>query len=100
MVEKLQIDNPANKSMHYGQLNVGVLNPPNSIPKATLYSEKDAIRRYHQMEYDIYQEQKHAKPPEKGKFPDILKCLGALISITGTIIFRKDISKFIRKIFK
>lgn len=100
MVEKLQIDNPANKSMHYGQLHVGVLTPPDSIPKVTLYSEKEADKRYHEMQYDIYQKQKQAKPPKKSKFPSILKYLGAIIGISGAIIFRKDITKFIRKIFK
>lgn len=100
MVEKLQIDNPANKSMHYGQLNIGVLNPPDSIPKVTLYSEREADKRYHEMQFDIYEKQKHAKPPKRAKFPSILKYLGAIIGITGAVVFRKDIVKFIRKLFK
>ena len=71
MVE--QIDNPANKIMHYGSTNVGVLYPPDKLPKVQVYSYKEGEQIYNQMQYDLYQTQKQAKAPEKHKFPTILK---------------------------
>lgn len=98
MVE--QIDNPANKSMHYGSSNVGILNPPNKLPQVVLYSPKQANYEYNQMQYDIYQKQKQAKPPNPHKFPTILKIVGGLAATAGILIFKKDIMKFIKGLFK
>ncbi len=97
MVE--QIDNPANKIMHYGNSSVGILTPPDKFPSVQLYSYKEGERIYNQMQYDIYQKQKHAKPPEKG-FPAILKIAFTGIAISSLAIFRKDITKFVKNLFK
>ena len=38
-----QIDNPANRNMHYGdKVPVGTISVPNSLPKRVLYSNKEA----------------------------------------------------------
>lgn len=42
MVDKLQVDNPANKQMHYGQTSVGILTPPDRLPKVLVYSGIEA----------------------------------------------------------
>ncbi len=98
MVE--QIDNPANKIMHYGSTNVGVLYPPDKLPKVQVYSYKEGEQIYNQMQYDLYQTQKQAKAPEKHKFPTILKIGFTSIALCSAIIFKKDISKFIKNLFK
>lgn len=98
MVE--QLDNPANKSMHYGTLNVGVLNPPDRLPKVQLYSYREGERIYNQMQHDLYQGQKHAKPPEKHKFPTILKIITGAVIISSVLVFPKNILKSIKNIFK
>lgn len=96
-----QIENPANKHMHYGDKPpIGVVNAPNKLPKKVLYSNAEAERIYNQMQYDIYQSQKHTKPPKKGKFPMVLKIILGTLAICGGIIFRKDLGKLIKKVFK
>ncbi|CDE99951.1 unknown [Clostridium sp. CAG:813] len=54
MVDKLQVDNPANKQMHYGQTSVGILTPPNRLPKVLVYSGIEAQKRYDDMQHDLY----------------------------------------------
>lgn len=97
MVE--QIDNPANKIMHYGNPNVGILNPPDKFPVVQVYSYKEGEKIYNQMQYDIYQKQQKAKPPEKN-FPTILKIGFFGIGISSLVLFRKDITKFVKNLFK
>lgn len=98
MVE--QIDNPANKAMHYGNPNMGVLNPPDHLPKVQLYSWKEGDRIYNQMQQDLYQSSKHARPPKRHKFPMILKILFGGAFISFAIANRKNIFNFIKKPFK
>lgn len=101
MVDKLQTDNSVNKHMHYEKpLNVGILNPPDRLPKVVVYSKADADYRYKVMQNDIYESYKQASEPPKKGFPTILKIAGGLIITAGAIIFRKDISKFIKKLFR
>ena len=89
-----QIENPANKHMHYGDKPpIGVVNAPNKLPKKVLYSNAEAERIYNQMQYDIYQSQKR-------KFPMVLKIILGTLTICGGIIFRKDLGKLIKKVFK
>ncbi len=99
MVE--QVDNPANKSMHYGNINVGVLTPPNKLPKVELYSAKKANEEYNQMQRDLFINQQKAKPPhDRKKFPTILKILGGVTLISSVILFKKQVWNFIKNIFK
>lgn len=99
MVE--QVDNPANKSMHYGNISVGVLTPPNKLPKVELYSTKKANQEYNQMQYDLFVNQQKAKPPhDRKKFPTILKFIGGLTVISSVILFKKQIFNYIKSIFK
>ncbi|MDE6139239.1 MAG: hypothetical protein K2F57_07190 [Candidatus Gastranaerophilales bacterium] len=95
----VEIENPANKNMHYGdKLPVGVISAPERLPKRTLYSNYEAEKSYNQLQYDIYQSQKHTKPPKKGKFPTVLKILLGTITAGCAIIFKKDIFRFIKNI--
>jgi len=99
---KLQIDNPSNKALHYGDVyTVGIINPPDKLPKVRLYSEKEAMQVYDSMQYDLYISQQKAKPPKsKRKFPLILKITGGTIGLAGAVIFRKDILKFFKGLFR
>lgn len=96
-----QIDNPANKHMHYGDKPpIGVISAPDKLPKRVLYSNAQAERMYNEMQYDLYQSEKHTKPPKKGRFPTILKIIIGAAGVTLGVIFRKDITKYLKKIFK
>lgn len=98
MVE--QVDNPANKYMHYGQTNVGILNPPNTLPKVQLYSFTEGIKTYNEMQQDLYIKEKKAKPynPHKS-VPTILKIIFGGASVLSLVIFRKDITKYLKNLF-
>ena len=96
MVE--QIDNPANRSMHYGKTNIGILNPPNSFPKVQLYSYNEGIKAYNEMQQDLYIKEKQAKPPEFHKFPTVLKIIIGGISIASAVICRKNIAKYFKNL--
>lgn len=99
MVE--QIDNPANRNMHYGDRPVvGVIGAPDRLPKKTLYSPQEADKVYNELQYDLYQSEKHTKPPKKGSFPLVLKIIFGAGALAFGIAFRKDLSKFLKKIFK
>jgi|GEM_PF-1619053 hypothetical protein len=91
-----QIDNPANRNMHYGdKVSVGTISAPSSLPKRVLYSNKEAERIYSEMQHDIYQTQKHTKKPSKGKFPMVLKILIGAGLLAGIVTCRKNLwSKF------
>lgn len=67
MVEKLQVENPANASMHYGYKDaVGVLQAPDRIPSTTLYSYAEGKKYFNQLNQDVYQDYKNATPKRKG----------------------------------
>lgn len=93
----VEIENPANKNMHYGdKVPVGVINAPDRLPKKFIYSNYDAEKRYNELQYDIYQTQKHTKPPKKGKFPTVLKIILGTVAVACAVIFKKDILKYIK----
>lgn len=95
-----QIDNPANRNMHYGDnVPVGTISAPNSLPKRVLYSNKEAERIYNDMQYDIYQTQKHTKKPSKGKFPMVLKILIGAGLLAGIVTCRKNIWSRLKGLF-
>ena len=95
----VQIDNPANKSMHYGdQVFAKDLTMPDKLPTKTLYSDREAEQRYNQIQADIFQKQKKAKPKEIIKFPMILKIL---LGVGGTlaVLFKgKTIFKWVKDV--
>ena len=92
MVE--QVDNPANKSMHYGNHSVGILNPPNRLPKCVLYSAREGDKMF-----NLYVGQKKAKPPERHKFPLILKIAGVIAILGGIVLSCKGILSGLKNIF-
>lgn len=95
-----QINNPANKQMHYGDKPpIGVVNTPNKPPKKVLYSNAEAERLFNELQYDIYQSQKHTKAPKKGKFPTVLKIILGSLGLCSAVIFRKDLIKLVKKVF-
>ncbi len=95
----VQIENPANKSMHYGdEVFAKNLSMPDKLPKKMLYSDREAEQRYNEIQADIFQKQKKAKPKEVVKFPMVLKILlgvGATLALLfkGKTIFNwaKDV---------
>lgn len=100
MVDKLQVDNPANKHMHYGVYNpVGILTPPDKLPVVVVYSPIDGQRQFNTMEKDVYAAQQSATKLKTYKFPTILKIIGGVLIVSAGILFRKDISKFVKKLF-
>ena len=78
MVDKLQVENPLNKPMHYGNEPVvnEVVPVVNYLPSVNLYSGMECNYRYNQMQKDLYVSQKVAAPKKKG-LPKILKILAA-----------------------
>ena len=97
----VQVDNPANKHMHNGDTPVvKTINAPGFLPKRYLYSDYEAQKRYNAMQLDIYETQKHTKAPDRRKFPTVLKIIIAAGTVTLGVIFRKDLPKFIKGIFK
>lgn len=96
----VQIDNPANKSMHYGdEVFVKNLKMPDKLPSKTLYSDREAEQRFNQIQADIFEKQKHAKPKEVTKFPMILKILLLGSSALALLFKGKSIFKGLKNIF-
>lgn len=98
MVE--QVENPANKLMHYGTSNVGVIKPPDRLPRVVVYSPFEAEKEYNKMQFDLYQSEKKTKKYEKHKFPMILKIIGGIIVASALFVCRKEILKPIKALFK
>ena len=97
----VQVDNPANKHMHNGDLPVvKIISAPGFLPKRYLYSDYEAQKRYNQMQMDIYETQKNTKSPDRHKFPTVLKILLAAGTVAFGFIFRKDLAKFVKNLFK
>ena len=97
-----QIDNPANKQMSYGKDRkpVGVIPVPQTLPKKTIYTGAEAMKQYNELQRDLYMSEKAAKKKPIHKFPTIMKILLGFAGISGLIIFRKNISKMIRNLFR
>lgn len=95
MVEKLQVENPANAPMHYGYKDaVGVLQAPDSIPKTTLYTYAEGKKYYDTLNHDVYVEQKKATPKRKGTPLGIKILLGIGAFFCGFKLVKSVISKF------
>jgi hypothetical protein len=95
-----QIENPANRAMHYGDKPpVGVIKAPERLPKKVVYSNAEANKSFNQIQYDIYMDEKNARP-RKIKFPAILKILIGASAIAGIVLCRKEIGSFIHKYLK
>ena len=99
MSSKLVKENIANRPMHYEEVQMGIIHPPDKMPVATVYSAREGRMRYNHMQHDLYEGQKKAKPPQK-KTPKIIKILLGIAAITGLIVFRKKIYNFFKDIFK
>jgi len=78
----VEIENPANSVMHYGT-NVFVkdLVVPDKLPANKIYSAAEADAKFNQIQRDIYEGERKAKPIETTKFPMVLKIL---LGIGGT----------------
>lgn len=96
----VEIDNPANKHMHYGDgVIVKNLEVPDKLPKRILYSNSDANQKFEQIQADIYNGQKHAKPIENVKTPTIIKILLGVTGAAAILLGGKKILKTIKNIF-
>lgn len=100
MVE--QVDNSVNKQINYTQNRtpVGVLPVPGHLPKKVIYSAAEAKKQYYEMQHDIYVKEQSAHPKEKHKFPKVMKILLGTTGLASIILFRKSLSKMLRKIIK
>ncbi|CDE60061.1 unknown [Fusobacterium sp. CAG:439] len=58
-----------NQNMKNPQLNVGVLNPPDSFNKPVLYSHVQASKDFGRLNQDIYTSMKNSETIEKHKTP-------------------------------
>ena len=98
----VEIENPANRAMHYGdnRILVNSIEVPNKLPQKVLYSAIEANRIHDRIENDIYDGLKKAKPYERSKFPTILKIIGGAIGLAAIICKGKSILKAIKNIFK
>lgn len=93
MADKLQVENPANAQMHYGNNNlIGVLVPPDRIQSTTLYSFKEGRELFNTLNKDIYQSQKHATAKKRGTPLGVKILLGIGAAILSF--------KFIKKLFR
>ncbi len=97
----VELENPANKAMHYGngRILVSTMEVPNTLPKKTVYSAREADIIHDRIERDIYDGIKKAKPYEKTKFPMVLKILGGIIGLSAIIFNRKALLNAIKKPF-
>jgi hypothetical protein len=97
----VQVDNPANQHMHNGDTPVvKTIDAPGFLPKRYLYSDYEAQKRFNALQTDIYETQKHTKAPDRRKFPTVLKIIIAAGTLALGVIFRKDLVKFVRGLFK
>jgi len=96
----VEVPNPVNSYMHYGDRDpvVSVIDAPDYMPKRIWYSNNEANKTYNELQHDIYQTAKQTKKPKKGKFPTVLKIVGAGIVVGLAIVFRKDIGALLKKI--
>jgi hypothetical protein len=92
-------ENAANRPMHYDNVQMGIIHPPDKMPVVTVYSAREGRMRYNKMQHDLYEGQKKAKPPEK-KSPKIIKVLLGIATLAGLFIYRKKIYNFFKEIFK
>ncbi len=94
MVEKLQVENPANAPMHYGYKDaVGVLQAPDKIPSTTLYSYAEGKKYYNKLDYDVYVEQKKSTPKRKGTPLGIKILLGIGVLFCGFKLIKNAFTK-------
>lgn len=98
---KLSVENPANKQMHYGnQTLVGVFSPPDKLPNKEVFSATKEIVRFNQIQQDLFSAQRKATPKKKGT-PKIIKiALGAVATWLTYVVVKEPIEKFLKKIFK
>lgn len=89
-----------NQNISYSNSNLGVLHPPDYIPKPHIYSNSEANETYNKMQQDLYISGKKAHKPKR-KFPLILKIIGAIAIAAGScLILKKPIANLYNKIFK
>ena len=83
----LYVENPANKTMHYGDNPiVGILNLPEKTPAKKLYSYFDGQKLYNVLQQDIWVQSNKANPKEKG-VPTIIKIITAGITAAALLLF-------------
>lgn len=98
----VEIENPANRAIRYepDRILVKSIAVPDRLPKKVLYSNQEANRIYNEIERDIYESQKRAKPYSENKFPAVLKILGGAIALFAVIFKGKSLLKMLKNIFK
>lgn len=70
-------------------LNVGVLDAPDSHPKVILYDDKKATKEIRQINNDVYEAQKHTNYTKNRKTPKGFWFLLSAAVLTGIVLFFK-----------
>jgi hypothetical protein len=101
MVDSVRVNNPANNSMHYGDKPaIGIIVPPDKLPSKILFSAMDELKRYKQVESDLYQAQSAATPKKKG-FPMVLKIALSTFGIwLAYTVLKPSIVNLFKKVFR
>ena len=99
---KVQVENPLNKPMHYGNQRpeVGVVQDPGRLPAKNLYSGYEQSQIYNALTQDLYTSQKKTKARSR-KTPKIIKI--ALWLLGARILYavaKPPVAKVLRKIFR
>ena len=96
----VEMANSLNRHMHNGDKPVvGVIAAPDALPNRVLYTNTNANRVYNDLQYEIYQDEKHASPPKKSALPPVLVLVLGLAGIGTAIVFRKKIYAFCKGAF-
>ena len=74
-------------------LNVGVLDVPDSHPKVTLFDDKKASKDVREVNHDVYMVQRHNDPTKKRKVPRGVWFILACTAIAGVVFIVKHFVK-------
>ena len=74
-------------------LNVGLLDAPDSHPKVTLFDDKKASKDVREINHDVYVVQRHNDPTKKRKVPRGVWFILASIATAGIVMFFKHFVK-------
>lgn len=84
---------PVNVTVKNPNVNVGVLNAPDSHPKVILYDDKKAGREIRQINNDVYEAQKNASPTKNRKTPKGFWFILSAVALTAIVLFFKHFVK-------
>ncbi|MBO7673183.1 hypothetical protein J6S88_07245 [bacterium] len=90
---EVSIDQTVNITPIGRNLNVGVIDAPDSHPKVILYDAKKATKEIRQINNDVYEAQRNASPTKHRKTPKGFWFLLSAAVLTGIVLFFKHFVK-------